>query len=77
MAVAKKKILVVGTGSIGERHTRCILATNRAEVSICEINDNLRKKIADNYNIKNSTAWLPTARIKFWQELKSKTPSTS
>ena len=52
MAAAKKKVLVVGTGSIGERHTRCILATNRAEVSICEINDNLRKKIADNYNIK-------------------------
>ena len=56
MAAAKKKVLVVGTGSIGERHTRCILATNRAEVSICEINDNLRKKVADNYNIKNSYA---------------------
>ena len=56
MVAAKKKVLVVGTGSIGERHTRCILATNRAEVSICEINDNLRKKIADNYKIKNSYA---------------------
>lgn len=56
MAAAKKKVLVVGTGSIGERHTRCILATNRAEVSVCEINDNRRKKIADNYNIKNSYA---------------------
>ena len=56
MAAAKKKVLVVGTGSIGERHTRCMLATNRAEVSICEIDDNRRKKIADNYNIKNSYA---------------------
>ena len=56
MAAGKKKVLVVGTGSIGERHTRCILATNRAEVSICEINDNLRKKVADNYKIKNSYA---------------------
>ena len=54
MAAAKKKILVVGTGSIGERHTRCILATNRAEVSICETKDTLREKIADNYKIKNS-----------------------
>ena len=54
MVAAKKKILVVGTGMIGERHTRCFLATNRAEVSICETNDSLRKKIADNYKIKNS-----------------------
>ncbi len=46
MVAAKKKILVVGTGMIGERHTRCFLATNRAEVSICETNDSLRKKIA-------------------------------
>ena len=61
MVVAKKKVLVVGTGSIGERHTRCILATNRADVSICEINDNLRKKIADDYNIKNSYADLTLA----------------
>ena len=56
MEAAKKKILVVGTGLIGERHTRCILATNLAEVSICEIDDNLRKKIAHNYKIKNSYA---------------------
>ncbi len=61
MAAVKKKILVVGTGSIGERHTRCVLATNRAEVSICETNDSLRKKIADNYNIKNSYADLALA----------------
>ncbi len=61
MAATKKKVLVVGTGSIGERHTRCILATNRAEVSICEINDNLRKKIAANYNIKHSYADLTSA----------------
>ena len=54
MTIDNKKVLVVGTGSIGERHVRCILATNRAEVSICETNDNLRKKIANNYKIKNS-----------------------
>ena len=42
MTIDNKKVLVVGTGSIGERHVRCILATNRAEVSICETNDSLR-----------------------------------
>jgi len=61
MAATKKKVLVVGTGSIGERHTRCILATHRAEVSICEINDNLREKVAENYNIENSYADLTLA----------------
>ena len=61
MVAAKKKILVVGTGTIGECHTRCVLATNRAEVSICETNDNQRKKIADNYKIKSSYADLTLA----------------
>ena len=42
-----KKILIVGTGSIGERHTRCFLATGRAQVSICEPNDDLRKLNVD------------------------------
>ncbi len=49
-----KRVLVVGAGSIGERHTRCILATKRAEVSICDINDTLRQKVADKYKINKS-----------------------
>lgn len=47
------KILVVGVGSIGERHTRCFQRTGRADVSICEINDRLRTQIADRYDLTN------------------------
>ncbi len=43
------KILVVGGGSIGERHVRCVLATKRAEVSLCELNKDLLKDVAGRY----------------------------
>ncbi|NLC59015.1 MAG: Gfo/Idh/MocA family oxidoreductase [Armatimonadetes bacterium] len=32
----KHDVLVVGAGSIGERHTRCFLQTGRAAVAVCE-----------------------------------------
>jgi siroheme synthase (precorrin-2 oxidase/ferrochelatase) len=35
----RKKILIVGAGSIGERHIRCFLATERAEVQFVEPRD--------------------------------------
>lgn len=45
----KKAILVVGTGSIGERHLRCFQATERCGVSACEPNDELRTRIVQRY----------------------------
>jgi predicted dehydrogenase len=45
------KILVIGAGSIGERHIRCFLATGRAEISFCEVNDDLRVTIAERYEV--------------------------
>jgi predicted dehydrogenase len=42
-------ILVVGAGSIGERHLRCFLATGRARVSFVEVNPELRGTIAARY----------------------------
>lgn len=38
----KHRVLVVGAGSIGERHVRCFLATERCEVSCLEIDDKVR-----------------------------------
>ncbi|MDA0746548.1 MAG: Gfo/Idh/MocA family oxidoreductase [bacterium] len=55
------RILVIGTGSIGERHLRCFQNTGRAELSICETNADLRKTIADRYNIQQAFASLDTA----------------
>lgn len=45
------KLVVIGVGSIGERHVRCFQRTGRAAVSIVEINPALRKSIADRYNV--------------------------
>ncbi len=47
-------ILVVGGGSIGERHVRCFGATGRASVSICEVNPTLREQVAERYDIARS-----------------------
>lgn len=47
----KHRVLIVGVGSIGERHLRCFAATGRAEVSLCETNPNLRQTIADRYRV--------------------------
>ncbi|MCY2966552.1 MAG: Gfo/Idh/MocA family oxidoreductase, partial [Planctomycetota bacterium] len=44
-------VLVIGVGSIGERHTRCFLKTGRAEVSIVEINASLRQAVAERYHV--------------------------
>lgn len=48
----KPHVLVIGTGSIGERHTRCFLATERVEVSICEINASVRDTVAGRYALR-------------------------
>ena len=48
------RVLVVGVGSIGERHVRCFQRTGRVEVSICEINDQLRENVANRYAVDRS-----------------------
>lgn len=58
---SKLRVLVVGVGSIGERHLRCFGRTKRAELSICEINDALRDQIRDRYAVANSFRALPDA----------------
>src|SRR5882672_2920965 len=44
-----KHILVVGCGSIGERHLRCLLKTSRATPAVCETNAGLLEKIQKEY----------------------------
>ncbi len=48
----RKSILIIGVGSIGERHLRCFAATERADLSFCEINPALREKVARQYPVK-------------------------
>src|SRR4051812_5130761 len=43
-------ILVVGCGSIGERHLRCFQKTGRCRVSACDANARLLQQVAAQYS---------------------------
>jgi predicted dehydrogenase len=47
----KPRILVIGCGSIGERHLRCFQRTERAEMFACESNATLLQKITQQYQV--------------------------
>jgi predicted dehydrogenase len=51
MTTPRHRVLVVGVGSIGERHLRCFRATGRAEVRLVEVNDELRRAVAHAYGV--------------------------
>lgn len=55
------KILVIGVGSIGERHVRCFQKTGRAEISICELNSELRTQIQERYALREAFGDLDAA----------------
>jgi predicted dehydrogenase len=46
-----KPILIVGCGSIGQRHLRCLLKTARARVAICETNSALLEKVTASHQV--------------------------
>lgn len=54
------RVLMIGVGSIGERHLRCFLATQRVQVSICEVNTKLRHEIARRYQVQETYGDLET-----------------
>jgi len=56
-----KGILVIGGGSIGQRHVRCFQRTGRADVSLCEINRGVRERVARTYDLRRSFASLDEA----------------
>lgn len=49
-----KQILVIGGGSIGERHVRCFQRTGRCNVSLCEVNDDVRNRVVQTYDLHRS-----------------------
>jgi predicted dehydrogenase len=69
------RVLIVGVGSIGERHTRCFQATGRAEVGICEPNESLRNHIADKYEIMESFEGVDEAMDARWDAAVIATPA--
>lgn len=51
------RILIIGLGSIGERHLRCFLSTGRATVTGCDANAPLLSTIAQTYGVATATDW--------------------
>jgi predicted dehydrogenase len=66
MEMKQHRVLVVGVGSIGERHLRCLQKTGRAEVGVCEINEELRRRVSNEYSVTASFAELDRALERSW-----------
>ena len=50
-------ILIIGVGSIGERHVRCFQSTGRCTLAICEPNDDRRQDVAQRYGVNGYRCW--------------------
>ncbi len=75
MSESTHRILIIGVGSIGERHTRCFLASGRASVGICELNESLRDTIAQRYGIDDAFKTLDDALVSPWDAALIATPA--
>ncbi|REJ90801.1 MAG: gfo/Idh/MocA family oxidoreductase [Planctomycetota bacterium] len=51
MSESNHRVLVVGGGSIGERHVRCFQKTGRAELMLCEIDAATRGRVGETYGL--------------------------
>lgn len=61
-----KRILIVGTGSIGERHLRCFKKSGRAEVGVCESDRTTRARVSETYEVEESFPSLESALGVRW-----------
>lgn len=50
-------LLVIGTGSIGERHLRCLQKTGRCRIAFCEPMEARRQEVAARYGVEDSLAF--------------------
>jgi len=59
MSASRPLILVIGCGSIGERHVRTFLSTGRAGVIACDNRESIRQHIAATYRVETVADWAP------------------
>jgi predicted dehydrogenase len=57
IVMPKHSVLVIGCGSIGERHLRCFQHTGRAEVAGCDALPALNEKMAATYRVPVFADW--------------------
>lgn len=56
------RLLVIGCGSIGERHDRTFLATGRTGIIACDPRSEIRAHIAEKYGVTASPDWEESLR---------------
>jgi predicted dehydrogenase len=61
MSAGRHRVLIVGVGSIGERHLRCFQATGRAELSFVETDATQRQSVAERHGTQRCFADLESA----------------
>jgi predicted dehydrogenase len=71
----KRRVLIVGVGSIGERHLRCFGLTGRCEMGFCETNERLRRDVAGRYDVTGAYASLDDALEQSWDAAVICTPA--
>ncbi|MFT5465468.1 MAG: putative dehydrogenase [Verrucomicrobiales bacterium] len=55
------RVLIIGVGSIGERHLRCFQQAGRCDLAFCEPLESRRLEVAERYGIKHAYASLDEA----------------
>jgi predicted dehydrogenase len=69
------RVLVIGVGSIGERHLRCFRNTGRAELAFCEPHSDRRQQVRDRYGIAQAFSELDEALADQWDAAVICTPA--
>jgi len=73
--MAAPRILVIGVGSIGERHVRCLQRTGGCTVGICEPGDAVRQQVAERYQPDGVFADVDEALRASWDSAVIATPA--
>lgn len=68
-------VLIVGGGSIGERHLRCVNQVGAERVSLCDTNDTIRKDLAERYPLSKVFADIGKAAQHEWDAVAICTPA--
>ena len=71
------RILVIGVGSIGERHARCLGLTGRCEVGIVETRPDVVRQVAERYSIAHAFTSLDDALRQGWTAAVVATPANT
>lgn len=59
MPTPPHQILVIGCGSIGERHVRTFLATGRTKIIACDNRPQIRQQMTERYGVESIADWIP------------------